>query len=116
MQKNDEIRHPKSWLCGAAVNKCVDKQRYNNRFRRIVTEEETAEMTPENDSFDGGENELSFAISKLNRDERGLVVLYSEGLSYKEIAEATGIKFTSVGKTLSRTLKKIEKELRKMKV
>jgi len=38
-------------------------------------------------------------------------VLYSEGLSYREISDATGIKSSSIGKTLSRTLEKLEKEL-----
>jgi len=55
---------------------------------------------------------LNQVLDKLKPDERFLVVLYSEGLSYKEMAEVTEIKFTSVGKTLSRILKKIEIELK----
>ncbi len=41
-----------------------------------------------------------------------LAVLYSEGLSYKELAQATGINLSSVGKMLSRTLKKLGEELK----
>ena len=41
-----------------------------------------------------------------------LVVLYSEGLSYKEIAKASGVRFSSIGKMLSRILKKLETELK----
>jgi RNA polymerase sigma-70 factor (ECF subfamily) len=48
------------------------------------------------------------ALVKLKPRDRMLAVLYSEGLSYKEMAEATGIRFASVGKLLSRTLEKIE--------
>jgi len=51
-------------------------------------------------------------MEKLKPQERFLVILYSEGLSYKEMAEVTEMKYSSVGKTLSRTLKKIEKELK----
>ena len=55
---------------------------------------------------------ISLAVSKLNSQEKILATVYSEGLSYKEIAEVTGIKFSSIGKMLSRTLKKMEKELK----
>ena len=55
------------------------------------------------------------ALSSLNPHERALMVLYSEGMSYKEIAESTGMRFSSVGKTLSRTLEKLENELKKQK-
>ena len=53
------------------------------------------------------------ALSKLNPQEKALAVLYSEGLSYQEMASVTGIKFSSIGKTLSRTLIKLEQELKK---
>ena len=55
------------------------------------------------------------ALSVLNPHERALMVLYSEGMSYKEIAESSGMRFSSVGKTLSRTLEKLENELKKQK-
>ena len=54
---------------------------------------------------------ISHAMSKLKPQERLLAVLYSEGLTYNEMASATGIKFSSIGKTLSRSLKKLGKEL-----
>ena len=50
-------------------------------------------------------------IAHLSEKEQTLVVLYSEGYSYKEIAEMTGRNFHSVGKTLSRTLDKIKKHV-----
>jgi len=54
-------------------------------------------------------------LKRLTKDESVLAILYSEGCSYKEIAEITGIRLTSVGKTLSRTLMKLGNELKKMK-
>jgi len=44
---------------------------------------------------------------KLKEHERLVVILYSEGLSYKEIAEVSGVKFTSVSQNLSRALDKL---------
>jgi DNA-directed RNA polymerase specialized sigma24 family protein len=55
---------------------------------------------------------MDLAISKLKPQEKILAAFYSEGLSYKELAEVTGIRYSSMGKVISRTLKKIEKELR----
>ena len=51
------------------------------------------------------------AIAHLNEKEQTLVVLYSEGYSYKEIAKMTGRNFTSIGKTLSRIMDKIKKRM-----
>ena len=54
------------------------------------------------------------ALLKLKPKEKALAILYSEGMSYKEISEISGIKFSSVGKMLSRTIKKLEENLKKM--
>ena len=51
------------------------------------------------------------AIAHLNEKEQTLVILYSEGYSYKEIAEMTGRNLPSIGKTLSRIMDKIKKHL-----
>ncbi len=51
------------------------------------------------------------ALDKLKHNEKILAILYSEGFSYKEMAEISGIKMSSIGTTLSRTLKKLKKEL-----
>ena len=53
------------------------------------------------------------ALSNLKPQERILAVLYSEGFSYKEMAELTDIKFSSIGKMLSRTLGKLKEQLKK---
>lgn len=48
------------------------------------------------------------AVGRMRIKERVLLNLYSAGMSYKEISEASGIPFNSVGTTLSRTLKKLK--------
>jgi RNA polymerase sigma-70 factor (ECF subfamily) len=105
------IQHPKSWLYRATINKCIDNHRNRKQYQDLETlgncniESASAENQEMKDA-------IILAISKLKPQEKILVTVYSEGLSYKEIAEVTGIKFTSIGKMLSRTLKKMEKELK----
>jgi RNA polymerase sigma-70 factor, ECF subfamily len=105
------IHHPKSWLFRATINKCIDNQRSRKRFQNLDTlvEYKSEVGIEENQEM---KDAISFAISKLNPQEKILATVYSEGLSYKEIAEVTGIKFSSIGKMLSRTLKKMGKELK----
>jgi RNA polymerase sigma factor (sigma-70 family) len=104
------IQHPKSWLYRATINKCIDNQRNRKRFENLesVSEYYCEPGLVENQEM---KDAITLAISKLKPQEKILATVYSEGLSYKEIAEVTGIKFSSIGKMLSRTLKKIEKEL-----
>jgi len=111
LKNGNVIHHPKSWLYRATFNKCVDHLRKQKRFQKI---DSLIECKIEDDLSDKQEIKaaINFAFTKLKPQEKILAVLYSEGLSYKEIAEATGIKFSSIGKTLSRTLKKLEREFK----
>lgn len=104
--------NPGSWLYRATINKCIDYLRKQKRFQNI---ESLNECKIEEELIEKKETTvaINMAISKLKPKEKVLAVLYSEGLSYKEIAEASGIKFSSIGKTLARTLEKLEKELKK---
>ena len=105
------IQHPRSWLYRATINKCIDNHRNRKQYQDL---ESLANLNIESGSAENQEmkDAIILAISKLKPQEKILVTVYSEGLSYKEIAEVTGIKFTSIGKMLSRTLKKMEKELK----
>ena len=100
------IQYPKSWLYRATINK-----RNRKRFQNLdsVSEHKSEPGTIEDQEM---KDAITLAVSKLKPQERILTTVYSDGLSYKEIAEITGIKYSSIGKTLSRTLKKIEKELK----
>jgi len=105
------IYQPNRWLYRATINKCIDNKRKHKEFQSI---ESISNLKSELDLIENNElkNAVNLAISKLRPQEKMSAVSYSEGLTYKEIAEATGIKLSSIGKKLSRTLKKIEKELR----
>jgi RNA polymerase sigma-70 factor (ECF subfamily) len=111
LNSGTEILHPTSWLYRVTLNKCVDHLRKQKKFRQVQ------EFGAKEQMSDVEKKELTEvvnrALSNLNTRERMLVALYSEGLSYKEISEASGIHFASVGKMLSRTLKKLELDLKK---
>jgi RNA polymerase sigma-70 factor (ECF subfamily) len=111
-QNGYRIEQPKSWLIRATINKCIDHSSNRKRFSKI---ESIGTVIAEDDATDTIRDKaaISLALSRLKPKEKAIALLYSEGLSYKEIAEATGIKFSSVGKTLSRTLTKLNDILKK---
>ncbi|MCW3786610.1 RNA polymerase sigma factor [Plebeiibacterium sediminum] len=111
-----KIEYPTSWLYRATLNKCMDLNKCNQKTVSIEDHENNKSMLDENlaeRSFQ--EQVIQKALSALCDSEKELAILYSEGLSYKEMAEITGIKYSSIGKTLSRTLKKLNGILKKMK-
>ncbi len=112
-QNGNAINKPKSWLIRATINKCIDYSKYQKKRLKIesigpvLVSEDSIETTQEKEI-------IKHALSKLNPKEKTLAILYSEGMSYKEISEVSGIKFSSVGKMLSRTIKKLDEILNKM--
>lgn len=107
------IHNPRSWLYRATTNRCID----NLRKKKIFEASETICQAAETEHTEQAELRyvLDRATAKLKPRERALVAFYSEGMSYKELAEATGIRFSSIGKILSRSLRKLEKELNNMR-
>ena len=107
------IEYPRSWLYKVTVNKCIDFSKKQHKHEKI---ELFSHLKDDDNSIEINENKtiIRLALTKLKKDESVLAILYSEGLSYKEIAEITGIRFSSVGKTLSRTLTKLGNELKKL--
>ena len=106
MNNEKVIRDTKNWLIRSTINKGID---YKRKMARTITME-----SPLSDTIESPHDEASDilnAIDHLNEKEQTLVVLYSEGYSYKEIAEITGRNYHSIGKTLSRILDKIKKHV-----
>ena len=112
LNNGDIIRQPAAWLYRATYNKCIDHFRVQSSF----SDNSILENCYANDDFQSDKSEMIYTVnnvlSKMNPSEKLLTILYSEGLSYKEIAEVTGIKQTSVGKTLARTLQKFEQKFK----
>lgn len=114
IKKEIVIEHPRSWLYKVTINKCIDFTKKKEKHEKI---ELFSQLKEEDNSLDHKEKQaiVRLALSKLTDEESTLAILYGEGVSYKEMAQITGIGFTSVGKTLSRTLTKLANELKKLK-
>jgi RNA polymerase sigma-70 factor (ECF subfamily) len=106
MNNEKVIRDTKNWLVRSTINKGID---YKRKTARTITME--SPLTDTNESPHDEVSDILDAIDHLNEKEQTLVVLYSEGYSYKEIAEITGRNYHSIGKTLSRILDKIKKHV-----
>ena len=106
MNNEKVIRDTKNWLLRCTINKGIDYQR---KTARTITME--SPLTDTNESPYDEVSDILDAIDHLNEKEQTLIVLYSEGYSYKEIAEITERNYHSIGKTLSRILDKIKKHV-----
>lgn len=105
---NDKIENIKGWLYKVTRNLCLAEIKKNKRIIELndrIINETVGEIQTN--------SKIIKALNKLGENDRMLLTLYNEGLSYKELSVATGIKFTSVGKTLSRALKKLKDEVEK---
>lgn len=112
LQSGAEIEYVKSWLYKTTLNKSIDYCKKKKCFEAIG---EYINYEDHQESFEQKESKaiMRLCINKFKMADRKVLILYSEGLSYRDIAEVTGIKETSVGKTLSRLLKKLEQEYKK---
>ena len=110
LQKGYRINHMRSWLSKAVYNRSVD---FLRKPKRDVGLEALTNESMESPSLEIDEIKaaIGVALNKLKHNEKLLAILYSEGFSYKEMADISGIKLISIGKTLSRVLIKLKKDL-----
>lgn len=106
LNQKREIRNISSWLYKVTSNQCMS---FFNKNKTINEQLNDKELSTETQT--GRNPEISKALKKMKVQDKILLTLYSEDFSYKEIAEITGIKFTSIGKTLSRALNKLKNEI-----
>jgi len=113
LNKGGAVLYLNTWLYRVTINKCNDHLKRQKRYGSLeeVRDVPTEDFLPERTEK---EHYVQQALLRLKPTERALLVLYSEDFSYKEIAETTGIRFSSVGKTLTRTLVKMEEFLKSM--
>ena len=111
LKLNKDIKYPRTWLYRVTLNKCYDFIKVRNKISNTSIDK-VGLLAYAPPTEDNRNQYLHLALSKLKPKEKLLVILYSEGLSYKDLAEVTGIKLSSIGQTLSRTLKKLKDELK----
>jgi RNA polymerase sigma-70 factor (ECF subfamily) len=99
----------RGWLFTVAANGCRDRMRRRWRWIPWTPERDTAvDPQPLRDE-DGRHAAARAALSRLARRDRLLVTLRAQGLSYREIAAAAGVRPVSVGRLLARALERWER-------
>ena len=111
-ESGGEVQYPKTWLYKVASNICINTVGRRKQTLHIDTVNELDTGVCEKFELKIEEDEhgkiIMKALSTLKAHEKLIVILYSEGLSYKEIAGISGVRFSSVSKSLSRALEKLK--------
>lgn len=106
-----QILNIQSWLYRVTVNHCYNHLRSirknDQQFDpiQIPVEDETEAQVIEKEEA----QLIRDMMLRLKNKEQLILALYSEGMSYKEMSDASGIPFSSIGNTLQRALSKLKK-------
>lgn len=102
-----------TWVYRLALNVSLTmlKKRKNNQ-QYFTSEFLPIGLTENNQAFpDEDLNQLYDAIKRLSETDRGLILLYLEEKSYKEIAEITGTNPNNIGVRIKRIKERLKKLL-----
>ena len=97
----------RSWLFTVAANGCRDRGRWRSRWLPWRAEDDRRVAAPAQDQDDI--RSARRALRALAPRDRVLLSLRASGLSYREIATATGIRENSVGRLLARAVDRWKK-------
>lgn len=92
----------RAWLFTVAANDCRDRMRWRVKWQPWRAELDTRVVEPSGDAPDL--RSARTAMRALSPRDRLLLSLRAQGLSYREIASAAGIRETSVGRLLARAV------------
>jgi len=104
------LANPRGWLYTVAAHACRDRQRRLGRWLPWFSERDTRRAVETPDRFDKTQAVLE-SIRALSSRDRLLITLRAQGLSYREIADAARIRYTSVGRLLTRALNRLQSDL-----
>jgi RNA polymerase sigma-70 factor (ECF subfamily) len=113
LQHDGDTGNLKSWLFTVAANGCRDRMRWQWRWlpwnaerdhRTVDPVDEEVRLKPDTTRV------ARKALRTLAPRDRLLLSLRAQGLSYKEIAAASGIREQSVGRLLARALDRWRKQ------
>jgi RNA polymerase sigma-70 factor (ECF subfamily) len=100
-----------TWMYQVALNTALTHSRKsasrNKHFKDVIA----MQQTDDNSERAEQESLLWEMIRSLKKAEKALILLYIEGISYREIAEITGESEGNVGVKLNRIKQKMKKDL-----
>lgn len=107
-----EPDNPRAWLYRVAMNLARDEARLVVRRKRhlALLENEvpaTEAAVPPEIEWAERREAVRRALESLGERDRDVLLLWDAGLSYKEIAEQTGLAQTAVGTTLARARQRL---------
>jgi RNA polymerase sigma-70 factor, ECF subfamily len=111
-----------TWLYRLVVNRCFDYQRSGRRWLGFVDGLLDTFRAPQESAFDElarGEvrDEVQKMVARLSPEQRMVVVLrYTEGLAYEQIAEILGCSTGTVSSRLNRAHKALERRLSHLRI
>jgi RNA polymerase sigma-70 factor (ECF subfamily) len=94
----------RGWLFTVTANLCRDELRARRRWVPWAAEHEKALVSGPGADARCEARELLATAHRLPRRDRLLLALRAQGLSYREIAEAAGVRESSVGQFLARAV------------
>jgi RNA polymerase sigma-70 factor (ECF subfamily) len=106
-----------SWLYRMVVNTCLDYHRKRRRFLPLLDEALDVFRSPRESTLhdllrEEQEERVQQIVAQLPEEQRIVVVMrYTEGLSYEEIADALGCRRGTVASRLNRAHKALERRL-----
>ena len=109
-----------SWLYRTVVNSCFDQKRKTRRLTPLLDEVLTALRTPDLSVLDEVlraemSTHVRSVVDSLAPDQRMVIVLrYTQGLSYDEIAAILGCAPGTIASRLNRTHKVLERRLSRL--
>ena len=99
-----ETSNVRGWLFTVAAHAARDRQRRASRWLPWGAAREPSVPPPELADEDGRLEVARGTLRRLPPRDRLLLALRAQGLSYRELADATGIRPASVGRLLARAL------------
>ena len=113
LQHDGDARNLKSWLFTVAANGCRDRTRWRLRWLPWTAERDDRTVDPIEVGLKPDTTEAARArkaFRALAPRDRLLLSLRAQGLSYKDIAAASGIREQSVGRLLARAMDRWRKQ------
>ena len=119
VSEGKKIELIKSWLFKCATNDFLNRVKRGKVivFEQLSSKHESQNIQNPEEKYIKTERlkYIEQAIEKVSPNEKQLIYLFQEDFSYAEISEIIGIKYSSVGKTLSRAIQKVSAQLHKIK-
>ena len=113
LQHDGDTGNLKSWLFTVAANGCRDRTRWRMRWLPWTAERDHRTVDPVDEEVRLKPDSTTVArkaFRALAPRDRLLLSLRAQGLSYKDIAAASGIREQSVGRLLARALDRWRKQ------